>query len=135
MSDRLIYRAWDKTRKEYLSAGRVLIQVNSGKAPTESQLFIDNCNYGCDDRMILEQSTTLTDSEGTMIFEGDILECRNWGQTDEVIGVTAVEWSEDDMALRYADSTITEDFYDQFRRVKIIGNIHTSPELLKGEEK
>ena len=78
--------------------------------------------------------TGLTDKMGREIYAGDILRCRNWGRTDEVIGITAVSWSEDNRGWRYEDTSITGDDYDEFRNVQIIGTIH--PNLLdSGDEK
>lgn len=133
MENRFLYRAWDKTRREYLSAGKVMIQVNCRKSPTESPLFLDGDEYSCDDRMVLEQCTGLKCKHGKLIFEGDILRVMDWGGSSGMeLGITSVIWCDDDIGWRYADGDITEDTYDQFRNVEIIGNKFENPELLEG---
>ena len=64
------------------------------------------------------------------IYQGDFLDVFNWGRTNELLGRTVVVWDNDELGWRYSDSSelMTEDIYDQFRRVKRVGTIHETPE-------
>jgi len=88
--------------------------------PGESSIYVDKdtvCQY-----------IDLTDRDGKDIYEGDILEVYNWGgrfaREQPLLGITSVEWSVDDGGFRYVDYLGAEDYYDQFRNVKVVGNIY-----------
>lgn len=91
---------------------------------------------------IVEQCTGLKDENGTLIYEGDIVECfydhfdGNFTEI-KVIGVVkwgVGEWSvqnekkEDWYFLSYANY---DEKHLQSDSVKVIGNIHANPELLE----
>ena len=81
------------------------------------------------------QFTGLSDKNGVDIYESDLIEVWDWGsqpETQKLLGVTSVVWDLDDCGWRYDDTALTDDFYDQSRRVKVIGNIWANPELLTG---
>ena len=80
----------------------------------------------------IEQCTGLKDRNGTLIYEGDVLQVYDWGvERNDVLGLTPVIWDVDEKGWRYRDFLGAEDVYDQFRNVQIVGNIHENPELLK----
>ena len=71
------------------------------------------------------QYTGLTDTNGTRIFEGDIVTC------DYFCGV--VNFYEGTWCVTEEDNY--HDYLYDVIDLKIIGNIHDNPELLKGEQK
>jgi uncharacterized phage protein (TIGR01671 family) len=109
------FRAWDKTRNEYLSGGRVLISVEPGNNPK---------SYPSRDRFILEQYTGLKDKNGREIYEGDIIKSINRDEyCDEVTITERIEVVES--LNKYIETLLWIPCHGE-----IIGNIHENPELL-----
>ena len=96
------------------------------------------------------QFTGLTDKNGKRIFEGDILEFEDCGETGYeykegfyFTNRAVVAWRHSAWEFgkfMYHDSCVLEemyssreDFIEIFNYSEIIGNIHDNPELLKGE--
>lgn len=96
------------------------------------------------------QFTGLTDKNGKKIFEGDILEFEDCGETGYeykegfyFTNRAVVAWRHSAWEFgkfMYHDSCVLEemyssreDFIEIFNHSEIIGNIHDNPELLKGE--
>ena len=77
------------------------------------------------------QYTGLCDKNGKKIFEGDILEGRDYDEED---GYGVVVW--DDGAFFIGNGSFSGTFYDNYygEDFEVIGNIHDNPELLKGTE-
>jgi uncharacterized phage protein (TIGR01671 family) len=123
------FRVWDKNLSSMFSSDIILDSLDmnallSGKLPEVNK------------RIILMQYTGLKDSKGAEIYEGDILNVYNWGfnSKKESLGIAKVIWSDDEKGWRYHNAVelMSEDVYDQFRNVEVIGNIYENSELLKG---
>lgn len=131
----ILFRAWDKQRREYLSGGEVFVAIQPGKRPKNILYFDilkDPDMYK--DRFELEQFTGLTDMTGKKIYEGDICKDR--------YGEFEVRWDNNGGArylgfyLHKESATKADICYvgqcDKNGKsvVEIIGNIHDNPELI-----
>lgn len=137
------FRAYDKARKEYLSAGKIFLTINGGKNPTDSVQYLDvlrdpNMYAG---RFVIEQFTGLHDKNGKEIWEGDIFKEDNSGIVRSVFWVPGglafednpVSFGYDHRAPVYPYSSIAEMQNASWlsQCCEIIGNIHDNPDLLK----
>ena len=120
------FRAWDKEFKEMVQVDALVFDEQIIKATYKNGNVVkeDLKNY------VLMQSTGFTDKNGKEIFEGDIVDSKGGFTT----GV--VEFRSD---LGMFVSTLIK--YNNFERlcnahglVKVIGNIHTNPELAEVEQ-
>lgn len=131
MNRKIKFRAYDKVRKEYLSAGRILLTINSGKNPVDSVQYLDVLRdpnlYA--DRFVIEQYTGYDDCQGTPMYEGDIVKLK------ESVEAT-VEWKGggfhfyglEDVNGRRPDYAPLPS-----NRMRVIGSIHDTPDLLNGK--
>lgn len=128
MNDRFRFRVWDIKNNRY------------------AQFIYENFYeyLTMPNRCVVEQCTGLKDENGTLIYEGDIVECfydhfdGNFTEK-KVTGVVkwgVGEWSVqnekkgDWYFLSYANY---EEKHLQSDSVKVIGNINENPELLEGK--
>lgn len=132
------FRAYDKVRKEYLSAGRVFLTINSGKNPADSVQYLDELRdpnlYA--DRFVIEQFSGLYDKNRKPIYEGDIIHL-NDEEFELEHGNGIVEFLDKDCGGRPCgglwyvedadeDSSTNTSLYDLYQcgELEIIGNIH-----------
>ena len=123
------YRAWDKEFKEMVQVDALVFEEQIIKATYKNGNVVkeDLKNY------ILMQSTGLTDSAGKEIFEGDILNI----ETDEENVKVEVSWDSKHALFLFESKKydekepLSELLEDSSYPFKIIGNIHTNPELVE----
>ena len=147
------FRAWDKVSKEWIFTDPNIEHMEGFSLFGEIMLlgewsnvlnrFILQQNDRKPNDLVVEQYTGLKDKNGKKIFEGDIINVRNWGVSDnEILCVAQVLWDDDDhgwtwrsKAGNYSGTPKFEiDVYDRWRNIEIIGNIHENPNLLNHEQ-
>ena len=125
-NDRFRFRAWDKTTNKMiynLVIGTILKHPHNSNM---TALYIYNTIptfHILNNDLILMQSTGLKDSEGKLIYEGDVIQVTTWRNESVLL---EIKWN-DKLAgyegLKYLDVWAT----------KIIGNVYENSELLTKE--
>lgn len=130
------YRAWDKNLKTMYEVDDIM-SIDFGKSEISVKtLFFERMNYYKFDDIVLMQSTGLRDKNGKEIFEGDVVTDGHASgdiKNHPTLGFYMVD--DDGTERWFSDGSTIEDFEEDVetahRILKIIGNIHTNPELLE----
>lgn len=121
-------RAWDK-HDERMSYGEV-------------EYFDDSINYrfdhfctGADEEVEFMQSTGLKDKNGTEVYEGDVINCRN-SFRNPMTGSGSLSINRD-FKIIFKDGEFKAKGFDiRLKNIlsysEVIGNIYENPELLEG---
>lgn len=135
------FRAYDRERKEYLSAGNIFLSINSGKNPNDSVLYLDVLNspnkYAS--RFVIEQFTGLFDKNGKEIYEGDIVKTP---LLDPIFGDilsdafdnAPIEFSNGSFVVSYYNGNHKIYIQDLYDKIEVIGNIHENPSLISDKQ-
>lgn len=127
-----LFRAYDKGRKQYLSAGHLFVAINSSPRPNKSEIYLDIISNPDEykDRFIIEQYIGLPDKNKKKIFENDIIKFGNTiGYINFNKGCFCVKLNKPDWSNRNnpAIDIILNEYPND---IEIIGNIHDNLELL-----
>ena len=123
------FRAWDKVNK---CMDDDFFIHSIGKAYDYPDRTHDTPNIEIEktDNFIIMQSTGLKDKNGVEIFCGDIVD-------DNFVGVGVVKYEAPSAAYKivYKRGNLAKWFIDmlnkEMRLIEVIGNIHSSPELME----
>lgn len=119
--DRFKFRAWDKVKKE------IVFDDYGTRTNFGSILWrtgFPNVEY------IYMQCTGLKDSEGTLIYEGDVVEWDDYIDGFEPYADLVI-WDEGSYRLRESNNVLC---LDTTIPERVLGNIYENPELLNTEE-
>jgi len=119
----LNFRAWDIVRNEYLSAGEVIIAIQSGMRPKSYKQYLDilTCEDKYRDRFIIEQFIGYKDCNNKSIFEGDYIKFT----FDNNIFELPVVWSKINCQfLLYDCNSGTSYEFKNCLTLEIVGNIN-----------
>ena len=130
------FRAWDNTRKEYLSAGEVLISAQPGVRPQHSPTYLDMLDnpdmYA--NRFVLEPFIGVYAKNKIPIFKGDVVRYRD--------KVCIVSLHNLQFILNVVNKSCYWDLIDYFTKringeyfnddIEMLGTIHQNPELVEG---
>lgn len=136
------FRVWDSRKKSYFNKKDISIDnlgnifVFEGYDENDADLWhVRILSDPDNERYVIEQTTGLTDKNGTEIYEGDI--CSFTSKTGKHMGV--VEWSDNlaSFGLRMVKNNFRYTFSDldtmgvNLDTLEVIGNIHENPELME----
>lgn len=127
------FQVWNKATKEVHEADDIITIDFEEKQICVKTLFFGKVSYYDLDDVVLMQSTGFRDKNGKEIFEGDILNI----ETDEENVRVEVSWDSKHALFVFESKKYNEKealgelFEDNSYPFKIIGNIHTNPELLE----
>ena len=136
------FRVWDSRKKSYFNKKDIAID-NLGNIfvfevcdDNDADLWhVRILSDPDNERYVIEQTTGLTDKNGTEIYEGDI--CSFASKTGKHTGV--VEWSDNlaSFGLRIVKNNFLYTFSDldtmgvNLDTLEVIGSIHENPELME----
>lgn len=129
MSREIKFRAYDKWRGEYLSAGQIYLSIEPGARPAPGKQYLDEISRpnAHAERFVIEQFTSLVDKNGREIYEGDIIKTDFDADNAIVVrfvrGAFAFLWN-DSLDDELPTSAPTQEW------AIVAGNIHDNPDLL-----
>ena len=137
MNDRFRFRVWNRKLKKYNGCDLLgdihLAYIGDG-------YLIETCNSVREEDISIEQSTGLTDKNGQLIFEGDVLKYYENGNT--YIGALLPDrnhqlWFTNFLPGQSFDESwqnIVDGVYlnNKGRTLEVIGNVNENPELPTG---
>lgn len=121
MTDRFKLRVWDKYLLKYWHQDHIKINLRW-------LIYPEDFKYGnyLPDCVVVEQCTGLTDDNGKLVYEGDLVK---WGG----YSVCQVIWSDDSAEFMFKN--LNEDLREHVDTMllydwEVVGNIHENPEML-----
>lgn len=136
------FRVWDSRKKSYFNKKDISIDnlgnifVFEGYDENDADLWhVRILSDPDNERYVIEQTTGLTDKNGTEIYEGNI--CSFTSKTGKYVG--AVKWTGNlaSFGLRMVKNNFRYTFSDldtmgvNLDTLEVIGNIHENPELME----
>ena len=131
MNNRFKFRVWDKLAKRMIyphndNQQHFIIDLNGR--------FHNLQNGSGGDDYVIQQYTGLTDKNGNLIFEGDIVQYNQNSSYDNMDFIA--KWGDDKLGFIF-QSNSGEQLVNQtphlnrFKHLEVVGNIFENPELLK----
>ena len=116
-NDRFKFRAWDNVNKKYDYLECLYLSQSGGVCYLGMDGYLTYPNE--DEDYIVEQCTGLRDKNGTLIYEGDIVELIN------VRSQTVVSWGLGQWVVKYMDGTTHKTpMVLLSANIEVVGNIH-----------
>lgn len=124
MNDRYLFKAID-TNSVWRTG--LLIALKGNRCAIEES---DGSKWACDAKTLC-QCTGLKDKNGKLIWENDIVVCRDFTEEKYVIA-----WKQDEACFEYQQYGCSIMNFEQLSgcEIEVIGNIFDNPELLESEE-
>ena len=133
MNRHIKFRVWDVKNKKFLPESYFAILGNGKLIVTLSGYYNDFTNTNQDD-YVIQQYTGLTDKNGNLIFEGDIVQYNQNSSYDNMDFIA--KWSDDKLGFIF-QSNSGEQLVNQtphlnrFKHLEVVGNIFEHENLLK----
>lgn len=135
LANRFRFRAWDKVKEKMFVPKKILWAITGlwldDKCGSVEGTTPDDRYFGIDcGRMILMQSTGLTDKSGKEIFEGDVLEFEEPHFESAILKCPVVFYDGSFCAEWDRDGRVDWFLLAEIQEMEVIGNIYENPDLL-----
>lgn len=121
--EELKFRAWDKSKKEFIEPAYVLIDGLGNPFSSEHRTPAP---------FVLMQYTGLKDKNGTLIFEGDVVEkiCQKTDRVETERFIVVFDYDGFSLLRNNSHYAFGFSLKGKLIKEKVIGNIYENPELL-----
>ena len=133
MNHRSKFRVWDVKNKKFLPESYFAILGNGKLIVTLSGYYNDFTNTNQDD-YVIQQYTGLTDKNGNLIFEGDIVQYNQNSSYDNMDFIA--KWSDNKLGFIFQSNSGEQlinqtPYLNRFKHLEVVGNIFEHENLLK----
>ena len=130
-----MYRVYDLRRKRWCN-NNIYLLPNEELYILEKTLFKnrDKMVIADEDRYVVHRDTGLTDKQGVIIYEGDIVKAEVEDNTFIILEVVYANETASYIAMSFKTETYYNLGTQVCNRIEVVGNVFDTPKLLESKE-